>query len=1098
MNSTDAEGFAQRLYARIPGNYRAYDAQRGQPLLALLRVVGEQVANVRQDLDTLWDDFFIETCDDWVVPYLGALVGTNLLPQPVDQRSNRLDVANTVPWRRSKGTLQTLGAVSQAISGWSADVAEFFQVLGWSQNMNHLRLDRPLNPNLRDPYPLSLLGRAADPLAHAADFKSARALDQPRIVRHSLGIGEAAWATPGRYQIKNLGVFVRRLQTFPISGATPASAASGAAPPQMPTGFTFNPLFRDMPLFLSETRTPVTRADFAQAPWQSFGSDIAVRQFGVLLASEILPDPQLTGSSAAFTFGNAGSGLALHPTAGMRLLEPRSFQLGAAHFLISAVWRQSGGLSRTLGMLSTLLAASALSKPPASPLSAERAFWPINTATGSGQLLITVQTGGSGTVWPGPRLPASTAARFPGAILAIRAARNGALHLADGLYIYLPPAFVVPGNPLSYYVADDGSTFTAPDFSSTSLARSSEGQIYPGRVTNPITAPADAFRVLNRTSDGLHLADPARFGGLGVLYEVALFPPSPVNPLASILGAIATVDQNSSAYPLLHLPAGTWPAFTYGPSNSAILGQNQMQGFLSVLVQPLSGSFIPAAELVIVDRRGQSLLVYLPEVPQVPPDTAVRFLVAQDGSTYYPPADITVLQQGSYEGLSLARAAQGQVLPIPGIWPLQQRLPVAINLGRWERSSTLALGELGIDPELGRFAFPDQDPAIGHGGLSVDYVEAFSDQVGALGFYQPIAPISPATRLVSRSGDADSPLTGTLTGAPVHSTLRGAIAAAQEGDVIEIVDSATYDDHGWIEIPSIQNLTIRATGRRPCLAFYSGPNLPTVASLVVARPMASLTLAGLLISGGPMLIQSSVQQLSVAACSFDPLTAVNGSVFASGSPAGTRQTTGGSSCLFTSCITGGLQLGPGIGQLTVADSIIDQRNGYAIAGDPELPSPLLPGSFRFGMVEPAPTVVQLERATVFGLIFCEILSASECLLNDIATVEDQQSGCIRFTRFEFGSTLPRRYQCLPSESQAKAGSNSRRLFAPAFNSLRFGRPDYAQLAAACPREILTASEAGAEVGAFSGNLNTIRLNNLRTKLGEFMPVGLSAVVVAET
>jgi hypothetical protein len=1098
MNGTDAEGFAQRLYARIPGNYRAYDAQRGQPLLALLRVVGEQVANVRQDLDTLWDNFFIETCDDWVVPYLGALVGTNLLPQPVDQRSNRLDVANTVPWRRSKGTPQTLAAVSQAISGWSADVAEFFQVLGWSQNMNHLRLDRPLNPDLHDPYPLSLLGRATDPLAHAADFKCARALDQPRVVRRAVGIGEAAWATPGRYQIKNLGVFVRRLQTFPISGATPASVIPGAAPPAMPTGLTFNPLFRDMPLFLSKTRTPVRRVDFARAPWQSFGSDIAVRQFGVLLASEIPPDPQLTSSFVAFTFGSAGSGLALHPTAGMRLLEPRSFELGAAHFLIAAVWQQSGGLSRTLGMLSTLYAASAVNKPPASPLSAEQAFWPINTATGSGQLLITIQTGGSGTGWPGPRLPASAAARFPGAIVAIRAARTGALHIADGLYVYLPPAFVVPGNPLSYRVADDGSTFTTPDFSSTSLARSSEGQIYPVRISNPTTAAADAFTLLNRRSGGLHLPDAARFGGLGVLYEAGLFPPSPVNPLAAILGAIATVDQTSSGYPFLHLPAGTWPAFTYGPSNSAILGQSQTQGFLSVLAQPLSGTFIPATELVVVNRRGQSLLVYLPEVPQVQPGTAVRFLVAQDGSTYYSPADITVLQQGSYEGLSLARAAQGQVLPIPAIWPLQQRLPVAINLCRWERSSTLAVGELGIDPELGRFAFPDQDPAVGQGGLSVDYVEAFSDQVGALGFYQPSATISPATRLVSRSGDADSPLTATLTGAPVHSTLREAISAAQEGDVIEIVDSATYADHGWIEIPSIQSLTIRASGRRPCLAFYSDPNLPAVASLVVASPMTALTLAGLLISGGPTLIQTSVQQLSFAACTFDPLTAATGSLFASGISAGARQVTGNSSCLLTSCITGGLQLGPGIGQLTVADSIIDQRNGYAIAGNPELSSPLLPGSFRFGIVEPAPTVVQLERVTVFGLIFCEVLNASESLLNDVALVEDQQSGCIRFTRFESGSVLPRRYQCLPSESQAKAGSNSGRLFAPAFNSLRFGRPGYAQLASACPREILTASEAGAEVGAFSGTLNTIRLKNLRTKLGEFMPVGLSAVVVAET
>src|SRR6516164_7204361 len=74
MSRNDAEDFTQRLYARIPENYRVYDQEQGQPLLALVQVVAEQVANLRQNLDDLWDDFFIETCEDWVVPYIGALV----------------------------------------------------------------------------------------------------------------------------------------------------------------------------------------------------------------------------------------------------------------------------------------------------------------------------------------------------------------------------------------------------------------------------------------------------------------------------------------------------------------------------------------------------------------------------------------------------------------------------------------------------------------------------------------------------------------------------------------------------------------------------------------------------------------------------------------------------------------------------------------------------------------------------------------------------------------------------------------------------------------------------------------------------------------
>src|SRR5262249_4540947 len=109
---------------------------------------------------------------------------------------------------------------------------------------------------------------------------------------------------------------------------------------------------------------------------------------------------------------------------------------------------------------------------------------------------------------------------------------------------------------------------------------------------------------------------------------------------------------------------------------------------------------------------------------------------------------------------------------------------------------------------------------------------------------------------------------------------------------------------------------------------------------------------------------------------------------------------------------------------------------------------------------------------------------------------DQQSGCIRFTAFQRGSVLPRRYRCVPADSYPCAKTT--RCLAPAFSSRRYGRPDYAQLAATCPREVLTAAEAGSEGGAFAGTQNTIRLCNMRTKLQEFIPVGLSAVIIAET
>ena len=191
-------------------------------------------------------------------------------------------------------------------------------------------------------------------------------------------------------------------------------------------------------------------------------------------------------------------------------------------------------------------------------------------------------------------------------------------------------------------------------------------------------------------------------------------------------------------------------------------------------------------------------------------------------------------------------------------------------------------------------------------------------------------------------------------------------------------------------------------------------------------------------------------------------------------------------------ISAGILVGAGVSRVTVADSILDQPDGFAIQGLRNLTSPPDANATDFA------AKVQLERVTVFGRIHCVTLQASECLLNDLVLVEDRQSGCIRFSRFELGSVLPRRFQCVPSEVQARAVPSGRRPYPPLFHSRRFGRPDYAQLAAACPPEILAASEAKAEVGAFASALNAVRTNNLQLKLIEFSPLGLTSVLIAET
>src|SRR5215471_14348399 len=128
------------LYSLLPAIYRLRDAERGYPLQALLRVIEEQVNIVEQDIASLYDNWFIETCDDWVVPYIGDLLGVSLLQQPSAQGlTPRAFIANTLASRRRKGTAGMLERVAQDISGWPAAVVEYFQQLATTQNINHLR-----------------------------------------------------------------------------------------------------------------------------------------------------------------------------------------------------------------------------------------------------------------------------------------------------------------------------------------------------------------------------------------------------------------------------------------------------------------------------------------------------------------------------------------------------------------------------------------------------------------------------------------------------------------------------------------------------------------------------------------------------------------------------------------------------------------------------------------------------------------------------------------------------------------------------------------------------------------------------------------------
>ena len=210
MNSPQPD--LNRLYQLLPAYYRQRDEEQGGPLRALLHIIGEQVNLVEADIDQLYQNWFIETCQDWVVPYIGDLVDYAPIHEAGEAGSAaekflipRRDVAATVRTRRRKGTATLLEMLALDAAGWpAARVVEFYQLLAVTRRNSQQRLGRSRTVDLRIGDALERLDGPFDEIAHTVDI---RRINSARTV--------------GRYNIPEIGVFVWRLQAFSVT-QTPA------------------------------------------------------------------------------------------------------------------------------------------------------------------------------------------------------------------------------------------------------------------------------------------------------------------------------------------------------------------------------------------------------------------------------------------------------------------------------------------------------------------------------------------------------------------------------------------------------------------------------------------------------------------------------------------------------------------------------------------------------------------------------------------------------------------------------------------------------------------------------------------------------------
>ncbi|MDB5717687.1 MAG: hypothetical protein JWM38_1114 [Sphingomonas bacterium] len=236
-----------RLYGLLPAVIRETD-KTGE-LRALLAIIDRQADLIEDDIRQLYENAFIETCEPWVVPYIGDLVGTTPLfdesrVQDVDTAGElfrtltgpslkplialrgRADVARTIYYRRRKGTLPMLEELARDVTGWSAHAVEFFELVGWTQWLrNHLRPHALRTPDLRSVERMDRLDGAFDEILHTVDVRPP-------------GQDE------GWHNVPSIGFFLWRLGAHPLERV--AARRLGAAGDFR---YHFSPLGNDAPLF---------------------------------------------------------------------------------------------------------------------------------------------------------------------------------------------------------------------------------------------------------------------------------------------------------------------------------------------------------------------------------------------------------------------------------------------------------------------------------------------------------------------------------------------------------------------------------------------------------------------------------------------------------------------------------------------------------------------------------------------------------------------------------------------------------------------------------------------------------------------------------
>ena len=193
---------------------------------------------------------FIETCAPWVIPYIGELIGFDpVYTVALSGPDSRAEVANTIGYRRRKGTLLAMEQLTHDVSGRTTFVVEEFKRLITNLSLRDVRPHHADNANLRrgrdwedQQGPFTRLNRTIDVRRIAPRSRVAPPAPDPtplEIVLHG----------PGRFNIPDIAVWMFRWQSWQVVKA-PAFDLGGS-------GYFFNSLGGPIPLFQQPPPAPL-------------------------------------------------------------------------------------------------------------------------------------------------------------------------------------------------------------------------------------------------------------------------------------------------------------------------------------------------------------------------------------------------------------------------------------------------------------------------------------------------------------------------------------------------------------------------------------------------------------------------------------------------------------------------------------------------------------------------------------------------------------------------------------------------------------------------------------------------------------------------